>query len=77
MELFELVERLECRITDLVQENQSLRETAQLAEVYQDENRVLTETLARERDVRQQTESRIGDMLTKLDAHLADKPGTE
>lgn len=76
MELLNLVENLERRLSELVSENQSLRETAQLAEVYQDENRVLTESLAQEREARQQTETRISAMLSTLDEHLTDKSGS-
>lgn len=73
MELFELVENLERRVNGLVQENQALRETAQLAEVYQEENRSLMETLQKERENRKHIEERIGSMLTKLDEHLAEE----
>lgn len=75
MELLNLVESLERRLGELVRENQSLRETAQLAEVYQEENRTLTESLASEREARQHTESRISAMLAKLEEHLSDKTG--
>lgn len=75
MELLQLVENLERRVQDLVRENQSLRETAQLAEVYQEENRSLLEALSQERENRKQVEGRIGAMLAKLDEHLADPAG--
>ena len=78
----ELLDRLERRIGDLLQQNQNLRKenarhcaSAEIIAQIQEENRILTEALDKERALRGEIDSRIDRLLAEINEHEhADAP---
>lgn len=74
MELSELLESLENRLTSLLEENEILRLEAREAELLRVENQELKKNLETERDTRAQVESKISSILARLDEQLDEQP---
>ncbi len=80
MELFDRLEALENRVTDLLrlidelrEENRSLRETAVALADLRAENSVLQETLASEQRTREEIDGRIDALLSLVREYTADQ----
>ncbi|HIU18017.1 MAG TPA: hypothetical protein IAB01_06160 [Candidatus Avidesulfovibrio excrementigallinarum] len=74
MELSELLESLETRLTGLLEENEILRLEAREAELLRVENQELKRDLETERNTRAQVESKISSILARLDEQLDEQP---
>lgn len=79
MELFDRLEVLESRITDLLrqledlrEENRTLRETSIGLADLREENRALHEALTNEQRAREEIDGRIDALLARIREHMTD-----
>ena len=79
MELFDRLEALESRITDLLrqleelrEENRTLRETSIGLADLREENRALHEALTNEQRAREEIDGRIDALLVRIREHMTD-----
>lgn len=77
MELFDLLDSLEAKITELSRVKQEFSVQAQTVSQLKEENSALQNALEQERQTRREIESRISAMLVNLDRHLGEKTVAE